>query len=815
VVEENPLIGQNPRTGQNPLATGSIPLTTDQRPGGSTGELARRRAASRYDQRSLALRRALAACSWLAFGWLLVVYAIGPDLRPGLRDFLALGYLLVFWFFLARTKTLSWQSVAGLFSVCVPWGIGVGLFTHALTDAHGLVVADFGARTALAAVTEESLNLLPLLALVVLFPARVWRFSVTDWLLVGFGTGLSFQAVQEFTRLDGSHAHYGLSPLSGGLSVPGASFPGQHVLTALIAVTIGLSVAGWRHAGNRNLSSLGKITWRVLAVVAPLGCWWLTISVHAGYNATRLVGFGWVNAADPTMPWVLRIGWRLGQHGAGLGWLLLGLLLIALLVDAGRLRNAAEEADDPLPYPFAPTQAADQWAGRLTGWAGTRTALPIAAAVWLIATGCAAVAYAVRDLVVLLAAHNCARSLESGSSRRRESRWTAISRGRAAGVMLRSIRAEAMALASVPDTPAGRRNIRLVGVAGIAAVLLAVFWLGPHWAEGIGDALNRGGSGVVRGIDLNAAPEAWMAGTQAAVTGWWTGLEIWGYLILVLGFVAVLMLSAGPLDLPAPLQGGSVLLVARSLRLSGPPRELAVATRSYLSVSTPTEVLVDVAGALAQVLPRRLAGESTGANVRRAVREFAADPAGFIAVRRAAARLAASQVGPLAGPPARVRDTADLPPIKLADGRLLSPLSYNDEQLFLATLDELIRGNIRVRNDGADYQVRIYGDDERLIAQRPERWSDGQNIAYGMVGDTAYYDGRGASWYAPETLPESIRHKAYLELDRRLIEYATVVYYPASPFRALEITTNHPLVAHALEERMARLAIPGYVVLEP
>jgi len=83
------------------------------------------------------------------------------------------------------------------------------------------------------------------------------------------------------------------------------------------------------------------------------------------------------------------------------------------------------------------------------------------------------------------------------------------------------------------------------------------------------------------------------------------------------------------------------------------------------------------------------------------------------------------------------------------------------------------------------------------------------------VGYTAYYDGRGPTWYVPDTLPETIRHKAYLELDRRLIEFGTVVYYPASPFRALEITTNHPLVAQALEERMARLAIPGYVVLEP
>lgn len=172
----------------------------------------------------------------------------------------------------------------------------------------------------------------------------------------------------------------------------------------------------------------------------------------------------------------------------------------------------------------------------------------------------------------------------------------------------------------------------------------------------------------------------------------------------------------------------------------------------------------------------------------------------------------------MAGAP-RPRPAADLPPVKLADGRLLSPLSEHDERLFVATLDDLTRDESlpgqRDQTVGAQYRARIYGDDERLISLRPEKWSDGQNPVYGMVGDTAYYDGRGTSWYVPDTLPESIRHKANLELDRRLIEFATVVYYPASPYRALEITTNHPLVAHALEERMARLAIPGYVVLEP
>jgi len=257
-------------------------------------------------------------------------------------------------------------------------------------------------------------------------------------------------------------------------------------------------------------------------------------------------------------------------------------------------------------------------------------------------------------------------------------------------------------------------------------------------------------------------------------------------------------------------------MMPHSLRAAGSSRELMSTLRSYLMMSTPTELLADAAGTALGSVPRGIVNPTTGHNVRAAVREFVSNPTQFIAARRAAAVQATTKAAePLAGPPVRFLVHEDLPPIKLADGRVLSALSDDDERLFLATLDELIRGNIRARNDGADYQVRIYGDDERLIAQRPERWSDGQNIAYGMVGDTAYYDGRGPSWYAPETLPESIRHKAYLELDRRLIEYAMVVYYPASPFRALEITTNHPMVAHALEERMARLAIPGYVVLEP
>jgi hypothetical protein len=800
-------------------------------------------------RRTARLRRISTGLGWAALLWLGLVYLSVPELRSGLRCVLALGYLLLLWFFLARTKTLSGPAIGALFAICLPWSLVIALATRALATralALGpgpLAVQDPGARTALAAVAELSLLLVPLVLLPVLAPTRVRGFSVTDWLLAGLAAGASFQAVEEIARLDGEHAGYGPSPLSGGSSLlPHAGFAGRPVLTALVGVTIGLAVAAWRHGGKPELSPAARIAWRGLGVLAPPGCWWLAVSGQAGWNATLAVGDVWRTATDSSMPWLLRLGWQFGLHGFGLRWLLVALFLVAMLVDAGRLRNAAEEADDPLPYPFAPTSAADRWAGRLTRWAGTRTALPVTVAVWLIAAGAAVVAYAVRDLVVVLLGYS--RAARPGAHRHlgrpaarpsepqgrpqrrvlsrlrgflsvaRESRWTAISRGRAAGVMVRTIRAEAIALAAGPDTPATRRVTRAAGLTGLIGLLPAAGWLGPHWAGPIGDGVAAGTSTGPGAAEL--APTAWLAGTAATFGSWAETLAIWQYVVLVLGFLALMVLAAGPLD-PALGRGRSVWF---TVRLPAGARALD-RLGSYLSQSSPAELVMDAVGAGLGLLPG-LAGPATGQHVRDAVQQFVADPSAFIAQRRSAARRATERPVPAtAVGTVRARPPAGLPPVKLADGRLLSALSEDDERLFVATLDDLARdpSNDDLKDVGQSaeeqYRARIYGDGRRLISLRPEKWSDGQDSAYGMVCDTAFYDGRGVSWYLPNTVPEAIRHKANLEMDRRLIEFATIVYYPASPFRALEITTNHPLVAQALEERMSRLAIPGYVVVVP
>jgi hypothetical protein len=771
-----------------------------------------------------------AYANWAALVVLLLVLAVEAPLRGGLADTVALAWLGVLWFFLARTKTLSWQALAGLFAVCLPWSLLIGFLTRGLAGAVG--PGAFGSSTVLAALAEESLTLVPLLAVVVVAPARVRRFAVADWLLAGLFIGLALQTVEALAR--NTYGDYGLGPLAGGASVPGvAGFPGQHVLTALVTVSIGLGVAAWRHSTRPHVGPTGLYAWRTAGVVVPLLIWWSAVCAHAGYNAGRVLGSDqWSTGDGVLMPWSIRFGWRVTGHGFGLGWLLLLFLLLALLVDAGRLRAAADEADDPLTHPFSPPVAADAWAGRLTRWAGTSSALPIAAVVWLVAAGCSLVAYALRDLLVVVLASGpdpqsvAAPAVEAAAGERArarsaaarpESRWAAITRGRAAGVMVRSIRAEAIALAAGPDGRGKRRSARALGLSGLAGALLAAFWLGPYWAGKVGDDVTvvLSAAGQAAG-----APTVWLGGALERLGPWWSALSAIGLVLVVAGAVALIVLAAGPLDLPLGDLGRNSFLIDRFAAAPDFFRDPAGWAKVYFSMTTPTEVATDGAVALAGLLPPSVAGRTGGPaaakQVRVAVREFLDDPARFTAGRRAAAKKAAQY--PSASDdtaPIRLLSNADLPAVKLADGRLLSALSAHDERVFIATLDDLIRGNIQSRNEAADYQVRIYGDDERLISQRPQKWSDGHNTAYAMVADAVFYDGRGPNWWAPHTLPESIRHKAYLEIDRRLIEYATAVYYPASPFQGLEVTTNNEQVAAALRERMARLAIPGYVVLEP
>ena len=50
----------------------------------------------------------------------------------------------------------------------------------------------------------------------------------------------------------------------------------------------------------------------------PLFAWWIVVSVHGGGNATTRVGARLLTADDPSVPWLLRTGWKVANHGVGL-----------------------------------------------------------------------------------------------------------------------------------------------------------------------------------------------------------------------------------------------------------------------------------------------------------------------------------------------------------------------------------------------------------------------------------------------------------------------------------------------------------------
>jgi RsiW-degrading membrane proteinase PrsW (M82 family) len=136
---------------------------------------------------------------WVALAGLLVVFVLYPEFRAGLRIWVWLYGLLVAWFAVARTKTVSWRLLAGLFGMAVWWSVIIAVISMWLSARAGGVRGD-GPGTVIAGMTEESLKLVPLAVLALAAPGRVRRLAVVDWLLLGLASGLGFQALEELAR---------------------------------------------------------------------------------------------------------------------------------------------------------------------------------------------------------------------------------------------------------------------------------------------------------------------------------------------------------------------------------------------------------------------------------------------------------------------------------------------------------------------------------------------------------------------------------------------------------------------------------------
>jgi len=77
------------------------------------------------------IHRVVVVEAWLCVPLLLVMYVAVPTVQQGVRVWLPIYWLLILWFLLARTKTVSWRLVATVFALSVPWSFAIARHSHA------------------------------------------------------------------------------------------------------------------------------------------------------------------------------------------------------------------------------------------------------------------------------------------------------------------------------------------------------------------------------------------------------------------------------------------------------------------------------------------------------------------------------------------------------------------------------------------------------------------------------------------------------------------------------------------------------------
>lgn len=524
----------------------------------------------------------------VAVVWLVVAMLVVGSVRAAMVPvYVGCVWICVLWFLLLRTKTLTFAGYMRLFVVATMWSVvaGVVLRQVAITASPLAQEGGFAARVALGALGEESLKLVPVLAIVLAAPGRVRRYSSADWALLGLASGAGFLAAEEILRrlnvygpqvsifgerynLDGA-VQFGLTGLDDAGVTRLTWWPGHHVVTMLITLSVGLAIALWRASRGRDLPR--RVAAGVGAVVLVAGVFWSAVTTHAYYN----LGTG---TSPNILPAPLQWWHTVTPDEFAAPWMLVLAVVAVLIVDGTRLRRWGGWST-PLETPAWATRLDDQ----LAGVAAPAGAHPALAHVFVGAAG------ALRSLVFVAAdtVRGAGLFVCAGARQPDEPWWAGPRRAHASVVMNRQSRELTLHLDAPPARPWVLRAVAL----GVGAVLLwLTFTVAPDWVR------HLDGTSYAERLD-----ESWLAQLFDGLARWWndlSGLEktlaIGTVVLLSGGTLALAGAGAGSIVLGSAAWGSGAFSVSNNAEhLAAFTRDPVGAVRDYWNTATPGSLLLD------------------------------------------------------------------------------------------------------------------------------------------------------------------------------------------------------------------------------
>lgn len=281
---------------------------------------------------------------WLVYGymilsWMMVIgfivsLFILKDSRTLVVQFLWSFYVLLQFWWLCRSKTLTWKQyihffMAGVWIVVPLTAVTVLL----LTKLFGGVTSDFWSTAIITPIMEEVLKLLPL-GVYLFWSRRASSLSLMDYALIGAASGAGFQFMEEFARRIISGKMYGFSLLSGNVLhwdifslfpgyfeesfLPTQMTVGHAVMTSMITLSIGIA-----------FRLKGKL--RGFSFILPLFFLFIATLDHALWN-------GSYQFPD----WIRAVHRLLGSGYQTKTWFLI-MLGLSLIADYGLLNRVKEK----------------------------------------------------------------------------------------------------------------------------------------------------------------------------------------------------------------------------------------------------------------------------------------------------------------------------------------------------------------------------------------------------------------------------------------------------------------------------------------